>query len=179
MLPAIEVNGSINLRPEADGELFHQPHLRGNSTGGLPELLPKVFVFSTGDESGIGRLIDIWEDYLAKRPAIDNAEEVEYLEGLSDNLARRRSALSWRSFIIGDSVDRLRQIRDLASRPVRAEEGQKLAFIFSGQGTAYCQMGLPLLVYPTFRHSLESFDIELTQLGCQWSLLGMSHKSLH
>ena len=178
MLPAFKVNDFISPRPVADGERYHQPHLQGNSTGGLLELLPKVFVFSAADESGISRLIDVWEDYLAKRPAITTAEEVEYLEGLSDNLARRRSALSWRSFVIGDTVDRLRQIRDLASRPVRAEEGQKIAFIFSGQGTAYCQMGLPLLVYSKFRHSLESFDLELTQLGCQWSLLGKSQKSL-
>ena len=136
-------------------------------------------MFSAADESGVGRLVDVWEDYLANLPTTTTAEEVERLEELSDNLARRRSALSWRSFVIADTADRLRQIKDLTSRPVRADEGRKIAFVFSGQGTAYCQMGLPLMAYPTFRHSLRSFDLELTQLGCQWSLLGKSHKNPH
>lgn len=166
-----KVNGFNNSRPETNGEHLHHYHYQADSAGEPLEFQPKVFVFSAADENGIGRLVDVWEDYLAKRPASTTPEEVELLEGLAYNMARRRSALSWRSFVIADTIDRLHQIRALISRPVRAEQGQKIAFVFNGQGTAYCQMGLPLLAYSVFRHSLESFDLELAKLGCQWSLL--------
>ena len=81
--------------------------------------------------------------------------------------------------MVTDTAHKLNQIQDLISRPVRAEEGQKVAFIFSGQGTAYCQMGLPLMSYLIFRHTLEAFDLELAKLGCQWSLFGKSSHYAH
>ena len=173
-----KVNGFNHSRPQTNGEHLHHYDCQANSAGEPLKFQPKVFVFSAADENGIGRLVDGWENYLAKRTASTTAEKAKLLEGLCYSMARRGSTLSWRSFVIADTTERLRQMKDLVSRPVRAEQGQNIAFVFSGQGTAYCQMGLPLLAYPTFRHSLESFDLELAKLGCQWSALGKSLESL-
>ena len=134
-------------------------------------ILPKILVWSAGDEGGINRLMDIWHDYLLKSLSANVTEEI-YMDKLAYTLERRRSSLPWKSFAVVDSISKLAVIKDLISRPVRSSEGHNIGLIFTGQGAVYNRMGVALLGYPVFRDTLESFHRELMLLGCEWSVFG-------
>ncbi|KAG5751638.1 hypothetical protein H9Q70_005694 [Fusarium xylarioides] len=56
------------------------------------------------------------------------------------------------------------------SKPIRSSEDLGLAFMFTGQGAQYINMGLGLEQYPVYRQTLEKIsDIYLT-FGCSWDL---------
>ena len=140
-----------------------------NATPG--KILSKILVWSAGDEGGIDRLMHVWQEYFQK-PSSPNVAEELYMDKLAYTLASRRSSLPWKSFALIDSATQLAGVRSLVSRPIRSSEEHSVGFIFTGQGAVYNRMGIQLLGYPVFRDILESFDRELTRLGCEWSVFG-------
>lgn len=133
---------------------------------------PRILVWSAVDESGIGRLMDIWQEYFSMRPVASETEEMSFLDKVAYTLERCRSSLPWKSFATVDSASKLPQIKDLIFRPVRSSGGHNVAFAFTGQGAVYNGMGIALLAYPVFEDTLGSFDRELMRLGCEWSVFG-------
>ncbi|EQL02512.1 phenolpthiocerol synthesis polyketide synthase ppsA [Ophiocordyceps sinensis CO18] len=89
-------------------------------------------------------------------------------------LARRRTHMPWKSFIIAKSVPDLqrRLADDLLSKPRRSSASLRptLAFVFTGQGAQWHAMGRQLSAYPAFRNSLVDAETCLAGLGCEWKV---------
>lgn len=74
-----------------------------------------------------------------------------------------------------DLDDLISQLNSFAHVPVPRREKKKnsrIAFVFSGQGAQYAQMGYELLKsYPTFFRSIKQAREQLARLGCAWDLM--------
>ncbi|RSM05543.1 hypothetical protein CDV31_009534 [Fusarium ambrosium] len=79
--------------------------------------------------------------------------------------------------ILEDALHHLRE-RDLPGRhcttdsekPIRSSADVGLAFIFTGQGAQYVDMGKGLTQYPIFHDTLKQIDGIYRKLGCGWSI---------
>ena len=147
-------------------------YLNGESSDSI-EPLPRIFIWSAFDEGGIERISSIWQQYFQNQHLVSSSEEDCFLKRLALTLARRRTLLPWRSFVVATSIKDLMSLENAMSQPLQSDDGRGMAFVFSGQGAAYNGMGRKLLVFPRFVETLEAFDAELRQLGCNWSLFGM------
>lgn len=58
------------------------------------------------------------------------------------------------------------------SESVRTSTDVGIAFIFTGQGAQYVNMGLGLLQYPIYEAILRRIDDLYRNLGCEWSIFG-------
>lgn len=57
-------------------------------------------------------------------------------------------------------------------KPIRSSEDLGLAFVFTGQGAQYINMGLGLEQYPVYRETLENINEIYSSFGCSWNLFG-------
>lgn len=159
-------NGPLNLGEEK--------YLNGHQDGfyatsnGTADSQTRLLVWSGSDESACVRLTSMFADYLGTRPSSNSG----YLDALAYTLNCRRSIFPWRSFALVNSDDSLKGLGKLLSRPVRSSKSTGIAFTFTGQGAQYKRMGVELLHYSVFGHTLECFDMALRMLGCDWSLIG-------
>ncbi|KAF4629252.1 hypothetical protein G7Y89_g8896 [Cudoniella acicularis] len=131
---------------------------------------PKLLVWSASEEEGLDRLAAVYSKHF-ERLALQESEVQVYLTNLAYTLSMRRSSLSWKSFTVTNSPSKLGNLQDLLSKPVRSSLSSNIGFVFTGQGAQWPKMGEGLLVYPTFRKSLEEADGYLRAIGCEWSLL--------
>jgi acyl transferase domain-containing protein len=128
-----------------------------------------LLVWSASNEKGLERVID---GYKRVYSALIRGD-VKRLEQLAYTLAARRSSLSWRTFsIVSSALDAPGNTRSPLAKPVRASYATSLAFVFTGQGAQYADMGLELLRYPTFERALSTINSIFAKLGCEWSLVG-------
>ncbi|KAL5041372.1 hypothetical protein BDW71DRAFT_212203 [Aspergillus fruticulosus] len=139
---------------------------------GTRKFAPRIFVWSTEDEAGIQRMINEYTMFF-QGLRIDNHEENQFLGRLATTLASNRSQLKWRAFAIGDSLDTLRGLKRVISRPVRISNTLGLGYIFTGQGAQYYQMGAELLGFPVFRASMELCQQAFDSFGCTWSMIDL------
>jgi acyl transferase domain-containing protein len=95
-----------------------------------------------------------------------------FLGDLAYTLAARRSLMAWRSFSVVDGQGES-EILDLpAAKCERAARDVGVAFVFTGQGAQYANMGMELLHYPIFKATLTEADRIFQELGAEWSLFG-------
>lgn len=129
---------------------------------------PHLLVWSASDEDGLRRwklaYQECFKDWL-----VENEDDL--LQDLAHTLYKRRSLLPGRSYTIASSFEELSSATRI-SPPVRSTGSPAIAFIFTGQGAQWRNMGRGLLEYPVYRDSLVAADIYFSELGCQWSLLG-------
>ena len=190
--PYIVTNGEMPLKEKTQKGLSpsepatDEPCERFVKTNGIPngvfygnrfdttdcDIYPRLLVWSAAEETGIHRLMSVWQEYFKNFDSGNLAEGISYMDKLAYTLDHCRSSLPWKSFALVDSASKMNRIKDLISRPIRSGEGPSVGFVFTGQGAAYNKMGAALLAYPVFRDTLESFDKELMRLGCEWSVLG-------
>lgn len=132
---------------------------------------PKLFVLSASEEAGLKRLAATYHEHLQK--LVDSSDT--YLDNLSYTLSIKRSNLLWKSFLLAESVLDLQQnLLSKLSAPVRSFSRElNLGFVFTGQGAQWFDMGRELAIYPIFRNSLQSAELYLKTLGCEWSLTGI------
>ncbi|KAK3934109.1 hypothetical protein QBC46DRAFT_368419 [Diplogelasinospora grovesii] len=133
-------------------------HARGKS---------RLLVWSAADEKALKRTIErqqaFYKDHVAGNPA--------KLDQLAYTLATRRSCMLWRTFVIvtegpADTASLS------AAKPVRSSGEAGLAFVFTGQGAQYADMGWDLIhQYPLFAETLERIGEIYSSLGCEWDLL--------
>ncbi|KAE9365744.1 BcPKS1, polyketide synthase [Stipitochalara longipes BDJ] len=136
-----------------------------NSWGSTPKLL----VWSAADEGGLARLSEVYDAYFKKALGTSHITD-SYLENLAFTLGHRRSVLPWKSFAIADTPDSLQEYKNLISKPVRSSKNLGIAFVFTGQGAQYSQMGADLVKFPVFQKTLELVDAVFRDLGAEWSL---------
>ena len=154
--------------PAKTNGIPHDKPYRNGSHAAPPNNSPRILVWSAGDESGIARLMDSWQNYSLMRAAFSASEKMSFVDKVADTLDRCRRSLPWKAFATVDSTSKLSQIKDLIFRPVRSGGCHNVAFAFAGQGAVYNGMGIALLAYSIFRNTLETFDREMMRLECEW-----------
>ena len=135
---------------------------------------PKLLVWSAADEDGLRRVSDLYTVYLSKlsRSLLSTSQQSKYLDNLAFTLAYRRTSFPWKAFTVANSLLELFQKGISFSRPRRSSEKLGIAYLFTGQGAQYAEMGRELLAYSTFKATLSAAEVILCGLGCEWSLLG-------
>ena len=142
----------------------------------IPSSHPRIFVLSAADEGGLKRLATAYHAHLSKPREKTTPMDDTYLDNLAHTLACKRSRLPWKSFIVADSLDQLKQyLLCRIPKPLRSSSASSLAYVFTGQGAQWALMGRELQIYPMFRKSLIDSDDYLRSLGCEWHLLGKPH----
>jgi len=133
---------------------------------------PRLYLWSASDECGIQRWVSLFQSYLLNF----QGSETEFLDNLAYTLAKKRSNLPWKSFLIAASVEEILEgLSNRLSKAVRSTNNSAhLAFIFTGQGASWYAMGRELMQFSTFSHSLQAAGKYFEGLGCKWSLIGMS-----
>jgi len=111
------------------------------------------------------------------RVAISEDQIPEYLNNISYTLATKRTLLKWRTFIVTDSLENLRNLEVMSAPIMHSLETPIFGFIFTGQGAQWANMGVELLKFPVFRGIIEQAEIYLKGLGCLWSILGECYRS--
>jgi acyl transferase domain-containing protein len=132
-----------------------------------------LLVWSGSDKNSLSRLHKQYEEHLSS-PLDRNDHESSYLKDLCYTLNSRRSLLEWRSFAVVETMEDLRSVVKKVSDPMQANRKRKLGFIFTGQGAQYKQMGMDLLIFPTFKNSLLKSHTYLQEFGCEWDIIGGS-----
>lgn len=123
----------------------------------------RLLVFSARDEKANARTVDGYMTYIGDAVS-DDAEKVDRL---AFTLAARRNHMRWRSFAVVDQPGLLS-----ISKPVRSSDHVLAAFVFTGQGAQYANMGRGLMQYPVFADVLKRVDGVYKRLMCGWSVFG-------
>ncbi|KAJ5757120.1 Acyl transferase/acyl hydrolase/lysophospholipase [Penicillium nucicola] len=135
------------------------------------EPTPHVVVFSTQDKPGLARLALKWISFLKAK--IATGQDMS-LRDISYSMSSRRSLLPFRSFAVASSLqglcDALEQDLPLYPRASRTAPAN-LAFVFTGQGAQWAQMGIQLLQVPVFKESMARSQKILSSLNCPWNLV--------
>lgn len=136
---------------------------------------PRIFVLSSYDQAGVFRIRDQYLEHVASNssrlPPVP--EHSQWLSDLSYTLACKRTHHGWRSSFLASSLIGLRKSLSTISPPTKALAEPRLAFVFTGQGAQWPAMSKDLLVFQSFKQSLDNADRYLQSLGCHWSLMGM------
>lgn len=147
-------------------------HTNGDSTTARP---PLVFAFSSFDEQGVQRNASALANYLKDLLSDPPSNAKEYMNDLAYTLAAKRTTFQWRSYYLSNSLGDLAQKLATDSsllKPVRTRGVPNIGFVFTGQGAQWYAMGRELLVFSTFKESLESASRYMQELGSPWSLYG-------
>ncbi|KAF2964726.1 hypothetical protein GQX73_g8837 [Xylaria multiplex] len=143
-------------------------HPQVNGHGGKEsKATPKLLVWTAADRRALDRTMDKYEAYFENMIATNDVR----IQQLAYTLATRRSVLLWRTFAAVDSKSNAL----VATGRIRSKRNCALAFVFAGQGAQYPRMGVDLLCYPVFEHTLRDLDSIFGGLGCKWSLLEKLH----
>lgn len=182
------MNGEVNSKAfherSADGDLAPEKvninghHINGNMLNGVGMVAPqsaRLFVWSSFDEQGVGRLKKAYMEFLQSRKLPSGKAEDEWLHSLAYTLACKRTPFPWKSFCLASSAAEL--VQKLSSdygisKPVRSMTTPNMAFAFTGQGAQWHAMGRELSVYPVFQKSMTEADAYMRSLGSPWSLTG-------
>ncbi|KAL8897966.1 MAG: hypothetical protein Q9207_006939 [Kuettlingeria erythrocarpa] len=130
----------------------------------------RVFLLSHRTKAGVQKVAADLKDYIAfyKDSATDR-----FLKNLAYSLNVRRTAFDWRVAVNAASPEELLRVLDAQTlEPKRLSPGERLSFIFTGQGAQWFGMGRELIGrYPTFRSALTAANTHFHSLGASWSLI--------
>lgn len=154
---------------QTSAESPDSPRELTNGTCEADELIrvsaPRLLVWSAKDSSAIKRMLAQCNDYIMAGLAGDPGT---FLSNLAYTLASKRSAMAWRSF----SVMKAEDIACTTSKPTKSSGRPGIAYLFTGQGAHYVNMGIELLHFPVFRLTLQEAARAFKELGGDWDLLG-------
>lgn len=166
-------NGASNGHTNGHTNGHHNGGANGASNGSTPSSIPKLLVWTAADVGATQRMLQAYQSYFKTQIAGNNGK----LEQLAYTLAARRSIMSWRSFAVVDAAtgDGINESPIPVAQPIRASRDKlAAAYVFTGQGAQYVDMGLELSHYAIFKESLDKSDAILAKLGCAWAITGMS-----
>ncbi|KAJ5287311.1 polyketide synthase [Penicillium angulare] len=145
------------------------PTLAAMRLSNLHKCPPQLLVWTGSDKRAVERIVNQYKGLLSG----GQFSEATTLRRLAFTLSDRRSQMLWRSFAMigapnGGQVNWTIQ----PVKPVRSSSQPGLAFIFTGQGAQYVEMGLELIQYRVFANSLRRIDQHFADFGCSWSIFG-------
>lgn len=169
--PAVNGNGIVSPIVKGNGSASAVNGTNGihatNGQSSIPE--HKLLVFSAFDEKATRRSLEQYSTWYQVNEISSSAAK---FDALAHTLAARRSHMRWRSFAVAipSSPARL-----FPAKPVRVVSDPSMAWVFTGQGAQYVDMGLELAsVYPVFEDTLKRVEEVYGELGCNWSIFGKS-----
>ena len=132
----------------------------------------RLLVWSASDEVSLKNLLAAYQQHLST--LCSPGDERHYFKDLCHTLSCRRSLLSWKMFVVCNSIHEVRDALSVKNlRLLRSRSAPIVSFVFTGQGAQWSGMGKELLCYHVFRTSLEEATKFFKGLGCTWSLTGM------
>ncbi|KAF4335671.1 polyketide synthase [Fusarium beomiforme] len=147
----------------------HHAHVNGtkgtNGTvnGDTDIDLPKMLVWTAADEKAIKRTVEAYHRFYKNKVS----GRPEMLQRLASTLGSRRSNMLWRTFSVASGA--VRELLSL-SKPIRSSDDLGLAFVFTGQGAQYINMGLGLEHYPVYKATLQKIGDIYSGFGSSWNL---------
>ncbi|RYP24065.1 hypothetical protein DL765_000793 [Monosporascus sp. GIB2] len=137
-------------------------HIKQGNGVVVPNTPLRLLVFSATDEKAVNRMANLYEQYYERHVMGSKTK----LDQLAYTLAAHRTHMNWRTFAVVDGLGKEDGKANLpVTRPMRALPQQGLAFVFTGQGTQYVNMGMELLQYRAFEESLRKSDSIFRCLG--------------
>lgn len=152
----------------SNGDLTH------SNSGLVGHTIPRVFVLSAFDKEGLERVASELKNYLEPRRSLPRNIADSLLCDLAYTLSEKRSRFRYRSYVLASSIPELEENLSTdksLSNPISTRNSPRIGFVFTGQGAQYHGMGKQLLIYPTFRTSLEEATAYMKTLGSEWSLI--------
>ncbi|KAL1603469.1 putative PKS/NRPS-like protein biosynthetic cluster [Paraconiothyrium brasiliense] len=139
-------------------------HAVSKTSKATPEY--QILTWSARDEAALKRTLHLYDEYLKTRIH----DEPNFLGDLAYTLAARRTLMAWRSFSVVDGQAAPETLDLPGAKCERAARDVGVAFIFTGQGAQYANMGMELVSYPIFKATLAKANSIFQELGAEWSL---------
>jgi acyl transferase domain-containing protein len=126
-------------------------------------------VISANDKESLQTRIKDFTIYFEQRPEVF---EKALFSNFAYSLGSKLSQLTYRVAVTATSLDDLGiRLAQLKVNPSRILGAPTIAFVFTGQGAQWAQMGVPLIdEYPVFASAIERADKCLRDLGADFSL---------
>ncbi|KAJ6051217.1 hypothetical protein N7499_010580 [Penicillium canescens] len=135
-------------------------------------LRPRLIVLSAESEDGCRKLARSIASHVIGQSESVHADAL--LDQLSGKLSQR-PVFEYRVAFLAYALDDLvGQLRTLEQEPIIRQNKKsfdRMAFIFSGQGGQYPQMGESLDVCPVYAKSIARASQHLAAIGCPWDLV--------
>ncbi|KAF2149793.1 putative polyketide synthase [Myriangium duriaei CBS 260.36] len=133
----------------------------------------RLFVLSAASEQSFQRVAEDFQQYVAKHSERNNPEQ--WIDRLAYTI-NRRSIHQYRTTFLAANIAGVREQLSRASETVNLPQPQahspRVAYIFSGQGAQYYDMGRELIgTWPVFTASLHRAANVLQTLGCPWGVM--------
>ena len=128
----------------------------------------KLFVYSSQDRNGIGRISTLYSDFL-KELSERGPPSSTYFEQLAYTLASRRSHFDFRSFAVSSSIEALAKAVETLPKVKRLSRSDNVILVFTGQGAQWPAMGRELLSNRIFKQSILDSQSFLESFGCTWN----------
>ncbi|KAK3385761.1 polyketide synthase PksD [Podospora didyma] len=128
----------------------------------------QLLTWSARDEAALKRMLHLYDGYIKTR--IHDGDDADFLGDLGYTLAARRSLMTWRSFSVVDGEAAPETLDIPAAKCERAARENGVAFVFTGQGAQYVNMGMELVRYPVFQATLAEAHAIFKEAGAEWSL---------
>ena len=127
----------------------------------------KLFILCAKDRTSLQSYVKPLIEWLSG-PSRDDS----VLRDMSYTLCCRRTQFPYRfatnASTSAELIERLQGNAHIG----RLSSTNKAAFIFTGQGAEWPQMGMSLMQYPTFANAFQKSEESLKRLGAEWSLFG-------
>ncbi|KAF2279780.1 phenolpthiocerol synthesis polyketide synthase ppsA [Westerdykella ornata] len=129
-----------------------------------------LWPLSTFDEPSMQNLVQGLQVVCEKDSKLSTKE---FIVDMAYTLASKRNKLRYRSFcLVDEELGNLQEFSQAWSQPVRTTgRVPKVAFVFTGQGAAWWDMGKELLHESIYKDSITESNRILRNMGCEWDLL--------
>ncbi|KAI8953117.1 hypothetical protein F4801DRAFT_576840 [Xylaria longipes] len=162
----VDLDSVTNVNNSRTTNSSYEHNLKQQKGVSYPGITSALLVWSASDDKALQRTLQQYESYIKTHIAGKTVS----IKRLAYTLASRRSHMLWRAFSI-ISNEFITVSRGLpTSGPVRTSTDVGIAFVFTGQGAQYVNMGLGLLQYPIYEATLRRIDNVYRNLGCEWSI---------
>ncbi|KAJ8112206.1 hypothetical protein ONZ43_g5443 [Nemania bipapillata] len=129
----------------------------------------RLLTWSARDEDALKQMLHLYDAYVKSHLYGD----ANFVGQLAYTLAARRTVMTWRSFSVLNGQESPETFNLAATKCERAARDVGVAFIFTGQGAQYANMGMELIRYPIVQATLAEADIAFRELGAEWSLFAL------
>ncbi|RMZ82848.1 hypothetical protein DV737_g1943, partial [Chaetothyriales sp. CBS 132003] len=137
---------------------------------GPTQEFPRLVVFSANDEGAAKRKGSELGVYIEQHPQVF---QKRLMDDMVYTLGERRSHLPWRSAIVASSCNELANLLNgVDALPKRALTAPNIAFVFTGQGAQWPQMGTQLMdSHPVFAETVRAASDYLRHIGADFDLV--------